>query len=137
LKWPSTLQNVLGAHPPVRIVILPIDVSPPKPAGEETKKEDATTAARELLYKDVEKGAQLDLNFILLVLASGAAAALSLTTGLSGVPVGVMVAVALLPPAAVLGILLGNGNPALAMSAGLLLAVNIVCQFGEQDRFLL
>ena len=49
----DTLQNVLGAHPPVRIVILPVDASLPKPAEEETKKEDAATAARELLYKDV------------------------------------------------------------------------------------
>ena len=64
---------------------------------------------------------------ILLALASGAAAALSLTTGLSGVLVGVMVAVALLPPAATLGIMLGDGNPSLAMGAGLLLAINVVC----------
>jgi len=55
-----------------------------------------------------------------------AAAALSLTTGLSSVLVGVMVAVALLPPAATLGIMLGQGNMSLAIGAGLLLAVNIV-----------
>lgn len=62
-----------------------------------------------------------------LALASGAAAALSMTTGLSSVLVGVMVAVALLPPVATLGIMLGRGEPDLAMGAGLLLAVNIVC----------
>lgn len=62
-----------------------------------------------------------------LALASGAAAALSLTTGLSSVLVGVMVAVALLPPAAALGLMLGSGNTTLATGAGLLLAVNIVC----------
>jgi uncharacterized hydrophobic protein (TIGR00341 family) len=67
------------------------------------------------------------LDSIVLALASGAAAALSLTTGLSGVLVGVMVAVALLPPAATLGIMLGYGNTSLALGAGLLLAINVVC----------
>ena len=45
----------------------------------------------------------------LLALASGAAAVLSLTTGIHGVLVGVMVAVALLPPLASCGILAGLG----------------------------
>jgi len=64
---------------------------------------------------------------IALALASGAAAALSLITGLSSILVGVMVAVALLPPAATLGLMLGSGNFTLAAGAGLLLAINIVC----------
>ncbi len=64
---------------------------------------------------------------IALALASGAAAVLSLTTGLSATLVGVMVAVALLPPAAALGMLLGAGHPEAAMGAGILLAVNLVC----------
>ncbi|MGB5832240.1 MAG: TIGR00341 family protein [Thiohalocapsa sp.] len=64
---------------------------------------------------------------VALALASGAAAVLSLTTGLSTTLVGVMVAVALLPPTAVLGMLLGGGRWDLATSAGLLLAVNVVC----------
>lgn len=67
------------------------------------------------------------LDGILLALASGLAAALSLTTGLSSVLVGVMVAVALLPPAATAGIMLGAGHQDLAMGALLLLAVNVVC----------
>jgi uncharacterized hydrophobic protein (TIGR00341 family) len=66
------------------------------------------------------------LDSIALALASGAAAALSLTTGLSSVLVGVMVAVALLPPAATLGLMLGRGLIALATGAALLLAVNVV-----------
>ena len=218
----DTLQNVLGAQPTAHIVVLSVEASLPKPADEEDNNEDSATAARELLYEEVEKGARLDLNYcllvvlstivaaiglienniavvigamviapllgpnlalslgtalgdvalmrksaqtlfvgillavalsavfgvlwpstltshelmsrthaaldsILLALASGASAALSLTTGLSAVLVGVMVAVALLPPAATLGIMLGDGNLALAMGAGLLLAVNVVC----------
>jgi uncharacterized hydrophobic protein (TIGR00341 family) len=64
---------------------------------------------------------------IVLALASGAAAVLSLATGLSSALVGVMVAVALLPPAATLGMMLGSGQFNLALGAALLLAVNVVC----------
>lgn len=64
---------------------------------------------------------------VVLALASGAAAVLSLITGLSSALVGVMVAVALLPPAATLGMMLGSGQFSAAAGAALLLAVNIVC----------
>lgn len=67
------------------------------------------------------------LDSIALALASGAAAVLSLTTGLPTVLVGVMVAVALLPPAATCGLMLGAGEYPQATAAGLLLAVNVVC----------
>lgn len=80
------------------------------------------TASREMLLR-TEAG----LDAVALALASGAAAALSLTTGLSSVLVGVMVAVALLPPAAALGLMLGQGRIDLAVGAGLLLGINIVC----------
>jgi uncharacterized hydrophobic protein (TIGR00341 family) len=218
----DALQNLLDSQPASRIVVLPVDVSLPKPDEEERKEEDAATEAREALYEGVQKGVQLDVNFFVLValsslvaaiglitnnvavvigamviapllapnlalslgtamgdltlirkavqnlvvgillavavaaglgmfwsfdltnhelilrttvgldsailaLASGAAAALSLTTGLSSVLVGVMVAVALLPPAAALGLTLGAGNFSLATGAGLLLLVNVVC----------
>ncbi len=62
-----------------------------------------------------------------LALASGAAAALSLTSGLSSVLVGVMVAVALLPPTATIGLMLSQGQYDLATGASLLLALNIIC----------
>lgn len=64
---------------------------------------------------------------IVLALVSGAAAVLSLTTGLSNSLVGVMVAVAILPPTATVGLMLGAGNYQHALGASLLLAVNIVC----------
>jgi uncharacterized membrane protein len=67
------------------------------------------------------------LDSVALALASGAAAVVSLTTGLASVLVGVMVAVALLPPTATLGLMIGAGQPKLAVGAALLLAVNIVC----------
>ncbi|CCQ11571.1 hypothetical protein PALB_24720 [Pseudoalteromonas luteoviolacea B = ATCC 29581] len=220
----DALQNVLGAQPFVRIVVLPVEISLPKPieTKQQEKKKDDATAAREALYAEVEKGARANSNFFLLVvlstivaaigliennvavvigamviapllgpnlalslgttlgdvvlmrksiktlllglllatsmsvvfgfiwpgsldshelmsrtdasldsialaLASGAAATLSLTTGLSSVLVGVMVAVAILPPAVTVGIMLGNGNMPLAFGAALLLAINIVC----------
>ena len=66
------------------------------------------------------------LDSIALAFASGAAAALSLSTGLPSVLVGVMVAVALLPPAATFGLMLGHARPDLAAGAALLLAVNVV-----------
>ena len=64
---------------------------------------------------------------IVLALVSGAAAVLSLTAGLSSSLVGVMVAVAILPPTATVGLMLGSGHYQLAIGAALLLAVNIVC----------
>jgi len=67
------------------------------------------------------------LDSVGLALASGAAAVLSLTSGLSTTLVGVMVAVALLPPTATLGLALAGGNYAGATGAALLLATNIVC----------
>jgi uncharacterized hydrophobic protein (TIGR00341 family) len=69
----------------------------------------------------------LGYDSILLALASGAAGALSLTTRLPSTLTGVMVAVALLPPAATLGYMLGTAQLRLAAGAAALLAVNIVC----------
>lgn len=68
-----------------------------------------------------------DVNFsaLILALASGAAAVLSLTTGAAIGLVGVMVAVALMPPAAALGLFLGWSDWPHAYEAGLLLAINI------------
>ena len=62
-----------------------------------------------------------------IALASGAAASLSLISGTSSVLVGVMVAVALMPPAVTIGLMLSIASYDLAFGAALLLAVNIVC----------
>ncbi len=64
---------------------------------------------------------------VVLALASGAAAVLSLTSGVASALVGVMVAVALLPPTATLGMVLAAGQIEMAAGAALLLAVNVVC----------
>jgi uncharacterized hydrophobic protein (TIGR00341 family) len=55
------------------------------------------------------------LGDIAVALASGAAGALAFTTGASATLIGVMVAVALLPPLVTFGLLLGGGHAALAM----------------------
>jgi uncharacterized hydrophobic protein (TIGR00341 family) len=67
------------------------------------------------------------LQSVVLALAAGAAAVLSLAAGWTSSLVGVMVAVALLPPTAAFGIMLGAGQFQNALGAGLLLAINIVC----------
>jgi uncharacterized hydrophobic protein (TIGR00341 family) len=69
----------------------------------------------------------VDLSGVALALISGAAGVLSLTTGLSTALVGVMVAVALLPPVLTMGVMAGYGQWGLAAGAGLLLMVNVVC----------
>ena len=82
-----------------------------------------------LNYQSSEIISRTDIGIgdIVLALASGAAAALSMTTGISASLVGVMVSVALLPPAACFSILLANGKFELAFGAFLLLIINTVC----------
>ncbi|WP_449244037.1 TIGR00341 family protein [Desulfobacca acetoxidans] len=69
----------------------------------------------------------IGLGDIAVALASGGAGALAFTAGAPTVLVGVMVAVALLPPLASLGLLLGAGHFLPALGAGLLLITNIIC----------
>ena len=64
---------------------------------------------------------------IALALASGVAAALSITSGVPSVLIGVMVSVALIPPLVVFGLLLGSGNILLSIQALELVAVNMIC----------
>ncbi len=222
----DALQNVLGAQPSARIMVLAVEAALPKPVEDESGSGEGKTAsaiaARETLAEEAERNARLDRDYLLLValstvvaaiglvkdnvavvigamviapllapnlalslgtslgdiklvrksvqklaagialavalsaamgavlsvdlsspelltrtdaglesivlaLASGAAAALSISTGLPAILVGVMVAVALLPPATTLGLMLGHGDFTLATGAGLLLAVNVVC----------
>ncbi len=69
---------------------------------------------------------RVDMGDILLALVSGIAGALAMTMGVSTTLVGVMVAVALLPPLATFAMLLGAGEIQLAMNALMLLATNII-----------
>jgi uncharacterized hydrophobic protein (TIGR00341 family) len=64
---------------------------------------------------------------IVVALASGCAGALAFTTGVSATLIGVMVAVALLPPLVTFGLLLGSGHPTPAMGALSLFMMNLIC----------
>jgi uncharacterized hydrophobic protein (TIGR00341 family) len=70
--------------------------------------------------------ARLSPNFLSLAVALGAgvAGALSLSTGVSAALVGVMIAVALIPPTAVIGIGLAWGNPQAILGSSVLVLVN-------------
>ena len=76
-----------------------------------------------------ELASRTDVGFgdIALALAAGIAWTLAFTKGLPSSLIGVMVAVALLPPTVTLGMLLGSGNFAPAFGALQLLLVNLIC----------
>ncbi|MEZ5319411.1 MAG: TIGR00341 family protein [Vicinamibacterales bacterium] len=67
------------------------------------------------------------LGDVILALASGAAGSLAFTSGVPAVVVGVMVAVALLPPLVVAGLLAGSGHMGLAGGALTLALTNVTC----------
>jgi uncharacterized hydrophobic protein (TIGR00341 family) len=64
---------------------------------------------------------------VLLALASGTAGVLSITVGVATALVGVMVAVALMPPLVTFGLLLAGGYWDLALGAGMLFLINLIC----------
>ena len=64
---------------------------------------------------------------LILAFASGMAGALSLTSGVTNAIVGVMVAVALLPPLVTFGLLIGSGHWQVAVGSMLLLLTNLIC----------
>ena len=76
---------------------------------------------------EVMSRTQASLSDIALALAAGAAGALSLTVAAPAALIGVMVAVALLPPLVTFGMLMGAGECRLALGAMLLLLVNLIC----------
>lgn len=63
---------------------------------------------------------------MVLALAAGVAGSLAFTSGFPQAVIGVMVAVALLPPLVIFGLLLGAGMPTLAVGAFLLLSLNVI-----------
>jgi uncharacterized hydrophobic protein (TIGR00341 family) len=76
---------------------------------------------------EIARRTDVALSDVALALAAGSAGALAFTTGLSTALVGVMVAVALLPPLAATGLLLGAGQWQPALGALLLTVTNIIC----------
>jgi len=68
-----------------------------------------------------------ELADLVLALAAGTAGSLAFTSGFPQAVIGVMVAVALLPPLVIFGVLLGAGFPQLAVGAFMLLGLNVIC----------
>ncbi len=69
---------------------------------------------------------QPQLSDLILALAAGTAGALAFTRGLAEAVIGVMVAVALMPPMVTAGMLLGSGHLAQALGALLLVGINVI-----------
>ncbi len=76
--------------------------------------------------REIASRGQVQFADVIVALAAGAAGAIAVTTGVSANLIGVMVAVALVPPLVAVGMLLSAGQYKLAGGAGLLLAINIV-----------
>lgn len=83
---------------------------------------DVYTEIPELLSRT-----QVSLGDVILALVAGSAAVLSITSELFSALIGVMVAVALLPPLVSLGMLVGSGNWKLALGSLLLFLINLIC----------
>lgn len=69
----------------------------------------------------------VNLKHIIIALAAGSAGVLAFTRGVPAAIVGVMVAVALLPPLVVMGLLFGAGYLGLAVGAAILTFTNLIC----------
>lgn len=78
------------------------------------------------LIPEVAERLQPDLLSLFIALGAGVAGILSLTTGISAVLVGVMIAAALIPPAAAAGVALAWGEPVAAIGATVLVLINLV-----------
>jgi len=67
-----------------------------------------------------------DFLSLVVALGAGVAGSLSLTAGVSSALVGVMIAVALIPPAATVGIGIAWGKPVVSLGSGVLVLVNLL-----------
>jgi uncharacterized hydrophobic protein (TIGR00341 family) len=75
----------------------------------------------------IQSRTQVSGGDIILALSAGCAGVLAFTTGAPSALIGVMVAVALLPPFAAFGLLLASGEFEAAGRALLLVATNVIC----------
>jgi len=78
------------------------------------------------MISEIASRTSVNLSDVALALAAGVAGTLSVTRGVSTALIGVMVAVALLPPLVALGMLVGAGYWTAAQGAGLLTLTNVV-----------
>ena len=112
----------IGSQPGARIVVLPIEVALPRPPEAERKKEDAAQTAQ-VLYGNVEREVQLNVNFFVLVVLSTVVAAIGLIEDNVAVVIGAMVIAPLLGPNLALALGTALGDTALirkSLSSGIL-----------------
>lgn len=81
----------------------------------------------DLNSEQIMRRTQVSLSDITIALAAGSAGVLAFTRGVPAAVVGVMVAVALLPPLVDIGLLLGSGYLELAIGAAILTLTNLIC----------
>ena len=100
----------MQSAPNTNILILPVETVLPKNDDEEPKEKSSSTISREEIFSHVEKDAQLNNNFFLLVALSSIVAAIGLLENNIAVIVGAMVIAPLLGPniAFALGTALGE-----------------------------
>ena len=79
------------------------------------------------IFPRLNVATHLGFSDLILALAAGTAGTLAFTSELPGAVIGVMVAVALMPPLVAFGMLLGAGEAALALGALMLTAANVIC----------
>ncbi len=79
-----------------------------------------------LSLSEVEERLAPSVLSLAVAIGAGIAGAVSLMTGVSAALVGVMIAVALIPPAATVGIGIAYNEPALAVGSAVLVAVNVL-----------
>jgi uncharacterized hydrophobic protein (TIGR00341 family) len=84
------------------------------------------TAAEVLTIDEVQERLAPDVLSLAVALGAGVAGALSISSGVSAALVGVMIAAALVPPVAVIGIGIAWGEPAATVGATVLVAVNFL-----------
>ncbi|MDH3355513.1 MAG: TIGR00341 family protein, partial [Chromatiales bacterium] len=132
IQWVlDALQNILGAQPSARILVLAVEASLPRLEEDERKQESSAISAREALYEEVEKNARLNRNFLILVMLSTVVAAIGLIENNIAVVIGAMVIAPLLGPnlALSLGTALGDmplmRESVITLLTGILLALLI------------
>lgn len=128
----DALQAAVGGDARARTLVLPVEAvlpRPPEPEEEEAERYAQTRRSRESLYTEVETGARLDSQFLLMVVFSTIVAAIGLIEDNVAVVIGAMVIAPLLGPnlALALATALGDrdlmGRALQSNLAGLLLAI--------------
>lgn len=76
---------------------------------------------------EIAARSEVRLSDLLIAVAAGMAGALAVTTGVSASLIGVMVAVALVPPLVAVGLLIGAGEYDAAYGAAILVTTNVAC----------